>query len=171
MPICSTSSQKIHSEYDSAESIADSDLEERELLGMGFTIFTGSADCKSSRIPTASGKPAAMIQERGASVKRTQSDHSRRESLMSSSSQEPGAYAQFFSSFDHICLQKLWSNRCRECHDQLRCDIKSTYHHLQIQPTCASPFRVLDCTPFQSTCGFARNRSILTSQLAHLLHL
>ena len=45
-------------------------------------------DCKSSRIPTAPGKPAAMIQER-ASAKRTQADHSRRESLMSKSSQEP----------------------------------------------------------------------------------
>ena len=32
-----------------------------------------------------------MIQERGASAKRTQADHSRRESLMSSSSQEPRA--------------------------------------------------------------------------------
>ena len=28
-------------------------------------------DCKSSRIPTVSGKPAAMILERGASAKRT----------------------------------------------------------------------------------------------------
>ena len=32
-----------------------------------------------------------MIQERGASAKRTQADHSRRESLTSSSSQEPRA--------------------------------------------------------------------------------
>ena len=146
-------------------------LKMENCLGWVSSYSQGRRDCKSSRTPTASGKPAAMIQERRASVKRVQTDHSRRESLMSSSSQEPGTYAQFFSSFDHFCLQKLWSNRCRECHDQLRCDVKSTSHQLQKQPTCASPFRVLDCTPFQSTCGFARNRSILTSQLAHLLHL
>ena len=51
----------------------------------------GRGDCKSSRIPSASGKPAAMTLERGASAKRTQADHSRRESLMSSSPQEPRA--------------------------------------------------------------------------------
>ena len=44
--------------------------------------------CKSSRTPIA-GKPAAMIHMRGASAKRTQAGHSRRESLTSSSSQEP----------------------------------------------------------------------------------
>ena len=36
-------------------------------------------------------KLAAVIQERGASARRTQADHSRRESLTSSSSQEPRA--------------------------------------------------------------------------------
>ena len=54
-------------------------------------------DCASSRIPTASGKPAAMIQERGASAKRTQADL--RESLMSSSSQEPRAPGKFAAIF------------------------------------------------------------------------
>ena len=39
--------------------------------------------------PTASGKPAALLQERGASAKRSQADF--RKSLMSSSSQEPSA--------------------------------------------------------------------------------
>ena len=39
-------------------------------------------DCKSSRTPTASGKPVAMMQERGVRAKRTQAEHSRRESLM-----------------------------------------------------------------------------------------
>ena len=46
-------------------------------------------DCKSSRMPIAPEKPTAMIQERGASAKRTQADL--RETLMSSSSQEPRA--------------------------------------------------------------------------------
>ena len=42
--------------------------------------------------PPASGKPEAeVIQKRGASAQRTQADHSRRESLKSSSSQEPRA--------------------------------------------------------------------------------
>ena len=50
--------------------------------------------CKSSRSPLTSGKPAAVIWERGASAKRTQADHSRRESLTSSSSQEPRAYGK-----------------------------------------------------------------------------
>ena len=56
-------------------------------------------DCESSRRPIAPGKPAAMIQERGASAKRTQADL--RESLISSSSQEPrapGKLAAMFSS-------------------------------------------------------------------------
>ena len=56
-------------------------------------------DCKSSRIPTAPGKPATMIQERGASAKRTQADL--KESLMPSSPQEPrasGKLAAMFSS-------------------------------------------------------------------------
>ena len=45
-------------------------------------------DRKSPQTSTAPVKPAAMIQER-ASGKRSQADHSRRKSLMSSSSQEP----------------------------------------------------------------------------------
>ena len=47
------------------------------------------------------GKPAAMLQETRASAKRTQADHSRRESFTSSSSQEPraaGKCAAMFSS-------------------------------------------------------------------------
>ena len=73
-------------------------------------------DCKSCRIPTAPKKPAAMIHERRASAKRTHADHSRRESLMSSSSQEPrasGKFAAMFSSriqesgnqFKEFCFQ------------------------------------------------------------------
>ena len=46
-------------------------------------------DCESSRMPTASGKLAALSQERGASAKRAQADV--RKGLMSSSSQEPSA--------------------------------------------------------------------------------
>ena len=46
----------------------------------------------SSRRPTASGKSEAEVtQKRGASAQRTLADHSRRESLMSSSSQDPRA--------------------------------------------------------------------------------
>ena len=52
------------------------------------TVMQGRGDCKTSRISTAPGKLAAMVQEIGASAKRTQADHSRRESLMSNSSQE-----------------------------------------------------------------------------------
>ena len=92
-----------HSDYDSAESIADSDLEDCELRKMLASPLYGQnrEDCKPSRIPTAPEKPAALVQERGASAKHTQADHSRRESLKSSSSQEPratGKLAAMFSS-------------------------------------------------------------------------
>ena len=90
---CPTSSQR--SDYDSAESIADSDLEDgelRKMLASPLKIREREENSDSSRRPTASGKPeAVIIQKRGASAQRTQADHSRRESLMSSSSQEPRA--------------------------------------------------------------------------------
>ena len=76
------------------------------------------ADCESSRMPIALGKPAALLQERGASAKRTQADLGK--SLMSSSSQEPSARgkpAALFSikkrrtrkTIQEFCLQKRWS--------------------------------------------------------------
>ena len=100
----------MHSDYDSAESIADSDLEDRELRKMLASPLSmqDRGDCKSSRTPIASGKPAAMIHERGASAKRTQADHSRRESLTSGSSQEPRAYGKPDAMFSSG--SKEWSN-------------------------------------------------------------
>ena len=98
---------QMHSDYDSAESIADSDFEDGELrkLLASPRYIQGREDHESSRRPTASGKPEAVrIQKRGASARRTQADHSRRESLMSSSSQEPRAYGKLdamFSSRSH----------------------------------------------------------------------
>ena len=92
---------QMHSDYDSAESIADSDLEDgkqQRMLASALCMQSGE-DCESSRMPFAPGKLAALLQERGASAKRTQAD--RRESLMSSASQEPSApgkpAALFFS--------------------------------------------------------------------------
>ena len=57
---------QMHSDYDSAESIADSDLEDGELRKMLASplYMQGRGDYESSLIPTAPGKPAAMIQER-----------------------------------------------------------------------------------------------------------
>ena len=84
----------MHSHHDSAESIADSDVEEGELRKkLVSPLYTQEReDHESSRRPTASGKPEAVtIQKRGASAQRTQADHSRRECLMSNSSQEPRA--------------------------------------------------------------------------------
>ena len=71
----------MHSDYDSAESIADSDLEDGELRKMlASPLYMQSReDCESSRMPSAPGKLAALLQERGASAKRAQADHSRRE--------------------------------------------------------------------------------------------
>ena len=84
---------QMHSDYDSGESIADSDLEggeQRKMLASPL-YMQSREDCEPSRMPIAQKKLAALSQERGASAKRTQADRSRRESLMSSSSQEPSA--------------------------------------------------------------------------------
>ena len=117
---------QMHSDYDSAESTADSDLEDGELRKMLASplYMQDRGDCKSSRTPIASGKPAAMIHMRGASAKRTRADLSRRESLTSSSSQEPGAYGKpdaMFSSgskeprnlikscvFSNTLIRQIW---------------------------------------------------------------
>ena len=89
-----------HSEYDSAESIADSDLEDGELrkLLASPLYLQNREDDESSRMPIATEnllhcyrreEPAALLKERGASAKRAQADF--RKSLMSSSSQGPSA--------------------------------------------------------------------------------
>ena len=82
---------QMHSDDDSAESIVDSDLEDGELRKMLDSPLyrQDREDCRLSRIPTAPGKPAAMIQERGASAMRTQAD----------SSQEPRATEKLAAMF------------------------------------------------------------------------
>ena len=71
--------------FDSAESIADSDLEDGQLWRM-LTLLLGKLD-------------AMEIQMGGASAQPTQADHSRRESLMSSSSREPRASGKLDAMF------------------------------------------------------------------------
>ena len=82
---------QMRSDYGSRESIADSELEDGEprkkLASPQY--FQSREDCESSRMPIAPGKPAALLQERGASAKRTQAES--RKGLMPSSSQEPSA--------------------------------------------------------------------------------
>ena len=82
---------QMHSEYDSAESIADSDLEdgERRKMLASPLYLQNREDHESSRMPIATVKPAALLQERGANAKHAQADL--RKGLMSSSSQEPSA--------------------------------------------------------------------------------
>ena len=94
---------KMHSDFDSAESIADSDLEDGDFQKMLTSPLhvQDREDRRSFRISTAPVKLAAMIQERerGVTAKRTQAD--RREGLMSNSSQETrasGKPAAIFSS-------------------------------------------------------------------------
>ena len=67
---------QMHSEYDSAESIADSDLADGELRKMLASplYLQNREDYEPSRIPIATVKPAALLQERGANAKRTQAD-------------------------------------------------------------------------------------------------
>ena len=75
----------------------------------------GRGDSESSRRPTASGKPEAVRkQKRGASAQRTQADHSRRESLMSTSSQEPRAPGK---------PNAMFSSRSNELGNQLESSI------------------------------------------------
>ena len=82
---------QMRSDYDSAESIAESGLEDGALRKMATSPLDmqDREDRMSSRISTALEKPGAMIQDRGVSAKRTQAD--RREDLMSNSSQETRA--------------------------------------------------------------------------------
>ena len=58
----------MHSEYDSAESIADSDLEDGELWKvLTSPLYKPNREgCESSRTSTAPGKLAALLKERGA---------------------------------------------------------------------------------------------------------
>ena len=62
----------VHSEYDSAESIADSALEDGELRKMLASplCLQNREDYASSRMPIATVKPAALSQERGATAKK-----------------------------------------------------------------------------------------------------
>ena len=62
---------QMHSDYDSAESIADSDLEDGELRKMlASPLYMQSwEDCESSRMPIAPAWLAALLQRRGASAK------------------------------------------------------------------------------------------------------
>ena len=70
---------RIHSNYDSAASIADSDLEDgvsRKMLASLLYVRGRGKFYGSSQKPTDSGKPEAKImQKRGASAQRTQADH------------------------------------------------------------------------------------------------
>ena len=92
--------------YDSAESIADSDLEDEQLckiLASPLYIQEREGDFDSSGKQKNSGKFDAMVkQKRKASAQWTQADDSGRESLMSSSSREPRVSrkpgAMFFGS-------------------------------------------------------------------------
>ena len=107
---------QMHSDYDSAERVADSDLEDGEQRKMlASPLYSQSrGDCESSRVPNAPEKPASLLQESGASALRTRAVL--RKSLMSSSSQELRSVkpaALFFirkrrtrKPIQEFCLQK-----------------------------------------------------------------
>ena len=86
---------RIHADFDSADSIVDSDLEDGELRKMldaplcvhGRGENYGSSQKNHSFRETR----RKIIHKRGASAQRTLADHSRRESLRSNPSQEPRA--------------------------------------------------------------------------------
>ena len=65
---------QMHSDYDSAESTADSDLGELRKMLASPLKMQSREDCESSRMPIAPGKLAALLQERGVSATRTQAD-------------------------------------------------------------------------------------------------
>ena len=90
---------QMHSDCDSAESIADSDLEDGELRKMLASplYLQNREDYESFRMPIATAKLGALLQERGASAKRAQAGW--RKGLGSSSSQEPSAPAKAAALF------------------------------------------------------------------------
>ena len=90
---------QMHSENDSEESFADSVLEDGELRRMLTSplYLQNREDYESSRMPIATVTHAAILQERGASAKRTQADS--RKGLISSSSQEPSALEKLAATF------------------------------------------------------------------------
>ena len=96
---------QMHSDYDSAASIAESDLEDGELrrIATSSLYMQDREDCMSSRISTAPEKPAAMIQERGVG-----------EGLMSNSSQETRASvkpaAMFFTRKRRTIKSSIFKN-------------------------------------------------------------
>ena len=73
---------QMHSDYDSAESIADPDLEDGELRKMlASPLYMQSREyCTVNPLEFQSRKPAALLQEGRASAKRAQADQ--RESLI-----------------------------------------------------------------------------------------
>ena len=91
---------QMHFDYDTTESIADSDLEDGEptkkMLASPLYL-QNREDYESSRMPIATEKPAALLQERGAGAKSAQADL--RTGLMSSSSQEPSALGKLAALF------------------------------------------------------------------------
>ena len=105
---------QMHFDYDPAESIADSDPEDGELRRMLASplFLRGRGDSESFRKSTVYGKPEpALIEKRGASAKRTEAHHSRRESLTSSSSQEPSASGNLLQCFHRRATNRETSLR------------------------------------------------------------
>ena len=122
----------VHSDYDSAESIADSDLEDeqlRKMLASPLKIQEQEGDFDSYRKHRVSGKPDAMVvQKREASAQRTQAGHSRRESLMSSSSRVSGKPDAKFSFDSELALNTfLARNRGNEPGDQFESSVHSVF--------------------------------------------
>ena len=103
----------IHSDCDSAESIADLDPEDeqlREMLASPLYINGRERDFDSFRKPSEKkvlGKLGVeSAQKREANAQRTQADLSRRESFMSSSSREPRVSGKLDAMFSF----RQWTN-------------------------------------------------------------
>ena len=129
---------QMHSDYNSADSIVASDLEDgqlRKMLASPLKIRGREENSEPSRNPEVSGKPEAMvIQEREVNAQRTQADHSRTESLMSSSSQEPivpGKPQTMFSVFKHADPSLLEGTKDHFL-SQARSELKKQEHQVWI---------------------------------------
>ena len=110
------------------------DLEDghlRKMLASPLNIQGREEISEPSRAPEASGKPEAMeMQERGASAQRSQADHSRRESLMSSLSQEPTVPVTpetMFSIFKHADPSNLGRSLLEGKKDHLLSQARSEF--------------------------------------------
>ena len=151
---------QMHSDYDSAQSTADSDLEDGELPKMLVSplYMQSREDCESSRMPIEPGKLAAFFFYR----KEEQVQSVLELSLMSSSSQEPRAYGK---------PDAMFSSGSKEPGNQLKSSIfkhsdpsnvgRSLLEGDKEQMICQARSELASATSLCSTTGIGGHPSLI----------